>query len=381
MKRNQRRRDGEFMSECLMLARRGAGYVSPNPMVGAVLVKHDRVIGRGYHRKFGGPHAEVYAIQSAKASPRGATLYVNLEPCNHYGKTPPCTDLIVASGIRRVVIGMNDPNPNVSGGGVHALRKSGIEVTTGILREECQRLNEAFLKFVTAGLPLVVLKVAQTLDGKIADANGASRWISNPASRTIVHQLRSEHDAVLVGAGTITADNPRLTVRDVRGRNPVRVVLDAHLSVPVTARVFANTRAARTILLTTRTAVRRHRVAVRSLIRRGVDIITLEPGRHGLIPLSRVLEFLASESITSVLVEGGAHTFSEFLRQGVADTLIAFVAPNILGKGLDAFAHLGISALSDAVSLHSLTCSTVAGDLMIVGRIQNNVRHPLWPYR
>src|SRR5258706_309746 len=207
--------DELYMLECLALARRGAGSVSPNPMVGCVIVKKGIVIGRGYHRRFGGPHAEVNAIRSSAAPVRGSTLYVNLEPCNHQGKTPPCTELIIRSKIARVVVGTTDPNPLVSGGGIRRLRRAGVKVSVGLLEEECLRLNEFFFKYITTRLPFVTLKVAQTLDGKIAAPKSFPRWITGRQSRRHVHTLRSQYDAVMVGAGTVLADNPRLTVRNV----------------------------------------------------------------------------------------------------------------------------------------------------------------------
>src|SRR5437660_11091013 len=212
-----------FMLECLSLAARGAGHVSPNPLVGCVIVKRGRVIGRGFHRRFGSPHAEVNAIRSAHEPVRGATLYVNLEPCHIYGKTPPCTDLIIESGIAHVVVGMKDPNPRMKGRGIRNLRRAGIRVTMGILERECRRINEFFARFITTGLPFVTLKIAQSLDGKIGGSKVG--WITGRASGKLVHMLRSRHDAVLVGAGTVVKDNPRLTVRHIRGRNPVRIVL------------------------------------------------------------------------------------------------------------------------------------------------------------
>ncbi|MBI3192960.1 MAG: bifunctional diaminohydroxyphosphoribosylaminopyrimidine deaminase/5-amino-6-(5-phosphoribosylamino)uracil reductase RibD, partial [Ignavibacteriae bacterium] len=230
--------DIKYIKQCLTLARKGAGSVSPNPMVGCVIVKNGKVIGTGYHQKFGEPHAEVHAINSAKESVNGATVYVNLEPCNYFGKTPPCTKLLIKSKIKRVVVGMLDPNLKVSGKGINQLQKAGIEVIAGVLEDEAKKLNEAFTKYIQTNRPFVTLKIAQTLDGKIADKNRKSQWITGAASLKYVHQLRVENDAVLVGAGTIKADDSLLTVREVEGRNPIRIIIDGNFNVSEDARIF-----------------------------------------------------------------------------------------------------------------------------------------------
>ena len=223
--------DKSYMKRALYLARHGMGKTSPNPMVGAAIVKSDRVIGEGYYRRFGGKHAEVNAIENAEEDIGGATMYVTLEPCCHYGQTPPCTDAIITSKIGKVVIGMLDPDKRVSGRSVEILREHGIECTVGVLEDECRSLNEAYIKHRSTGLPFVTVKFAQTLDGRIASSTGHSRWISSPASRKLGHRLRTRHDAVLVGIGTVVKDNPQLTVRLVRGRNPSRIVLDSSLRI------------------------------------------------------------------------------------------------------------------------------------------------------
>ncbi|HLA99835.1 MAG TPA: bifunctional diaminohydroxyphosphoribosylaminopyrimidine deaminase/5-amino-6-(5-phosphoribosylamino)uracil reductase RibD, partial [Bacteroidota bacterium] len=266
------KRDEILMAECLDLAARGRGAVSPNPMVGAVIIRRGKIIGRGYHRKFGGPHAEVNAIRSCRGPVRGATLYVNLEPCCHHGKTPPCTELIIRSGISRVVVGMKDPNPLVSGRGLRALRGAGLSVTSGVLSKECEKLNEAFSKHLSTGQPLVTIKIAQSADGVVADYRGSARWITGEAARRDGHRRRGESDAILVGAGTITQDDPLLTVRHIRGRQPLRVVLDGKLSVETGARIFKDRRHP-VVLVTTERAFVRHRKKASVLGRRGVTFI------------------------------------------------------------------------------------------------------------
>jgi diaminohydroxyphosphoribosylaminopyrimidine deaminase/5-amino-6-(5-phosphoribosylamino)uracil reductase len=360
-----------YMLRCLSLARKGAGHVSPNPMVGAVLVKGGKIIGEGHHRRFGGPHAEVNALNACTVSPRGATLYVNLEPCSHTGKTPPCADAIIKAGIREVVVGMKDPNPVVSGRGIRALRRAGIAVRSGVLEAECARLNEAFAKHVTTGLPFVTLKVAQTFDGKIADLQGNSKWITNESSRRAVHALRASSDAVFVGAGTVAADNPALTVRSVPGRDPVRIVLDTNLATNPRSKLYARRKGSWTILICSQRSLRREQAKVDHFLRSGVDIYAFAADRSGLIPLRDILPVLGSIGIASILVEGGGMTFSSFLRERAADKLICFVAPKILGRGIDAFSGLGVARLGRERKLRDLSVRTLGGDLCIEAYFQS----------
>ncbi|HEV8538855.1 MAG TPA: bifunctional diaminohydroxyphosphoribosylaminopyrimidine deaminase/5-amino-6-(5-phosphoribosylamino)uracil reductase RibD [Bacteroidota bacterium] len=366
MHRVQWQEDEQFMKECLDLARKGMGRVSPNPLVGAILVKGGKVIGRGYHRKFGTPHAEVNAIQSARSPVPGSTLYVNLEPCNIHGKTPPCTNLIISSMISRVVIGMKDPNPLVSGRGIRQLQRAGIRTTLDVLKEDCSRLNEVFSKYITTGLPFVTVKVAQTLDGKIADEHGHSKWISGPGSRRLVHTLRAQHDAVLVGAGTVRRDNPRLTARGVNGRDPTRVILDGRFSSGMRANVFRRTKKGRTILFISRQFDRLRASRREALARRGVTVIALNGTKDGALRLHEVLRELGSFGIASVLVEGGAKTFSEFLNEQAVDKLLLFISPRIFGRGLDSFPDLKrISTLLPS----NLQIGRIDGDIMITANL------------
>jgi diaminohydroxyphosphoribosylaminopyrimidine deaminase / 5-amino-6-(5-phosphoribosylamino)uracil reductase len=367
MKTTQAALDASFMMECLSLAQQGAGTVSPNPMVGCVIVKNGKVIGHGYHKAFGGPHAEVHAFRSAKSSARGATLYVNLEPCNYYGKTPPCTDLIIKNGISRVVIGMLDPNPRVAGNGVRQLRKAKIKVDVGILQSEGTRLNESFTKYITTGVPFVTVKIAQTLDGFIADANGKSKWITNEESRTLVHTLRAQTDAVLVGAQTVISDNPLLTVRDVKGRNPVRIVLDGKFSIPENASILNDSNA---IIIVSTSSAKRFPVKKEKLMKKGIKVIDLPANRNGVIPTGSILRELGSLGISSVLVEGGSSVFSQFLRERTADKVLAFIAPKLFGRGLHAVAELENLSYNNYIHLTDVCSWNMNGDVLIEGYLK-----------
>jgi diaminohydroxyphosphoribosylaminopyrimidine deaminase/5-amino-6-(5-phosphoribosylamino)uracil reductase len=358
---NLKRQDEEFMLQCIELARRGKGYVSPNPLVGAVIVKDKRIVGKGYHQKFGEAHAEINALRDAGRKARVATLYVNLEPCSHYGKTPPCTDAIISSGIRRVVVGMIDPNPLVKGRGIRALSSAGVEVRTGILSRECRELNEFFVKKMTTGLPFVMLKIAQTLDGKIALPNGHSRWITSKESRKRVHQLRAEYDAVLVGAKTVQLDDPRLTVRFVKGRNPKRILVDGSLSTPLSSRLFSDGFRSQTIAFVRQSERGEIERKKEILERRGVQIFEIHGRRDGTLPLKSVLESLADMNILSVLVEGGQRVFTQFLEEGLVDRVLVFVAPRVYGcDGVPAFGHL-----RHAFDYSSSTVEWLGRDLLI----------------
>jgi diaminohydroxyphosphoribosylaminopyrimidine deaminase/5-amino-6-(5-phosphoribosylamino)uracil reductase len=365
--------DELYMKRALALARRGRGRTRTNPMVGAVLVVDQggkpRVVGEGFHRAYGGPHAEVEAVRSAHGSGfadlSAATLYVNLEPCCHFGKTPPCTDLIVRERIHRVVCGTVDPFPEVSGKGVTRLRNAGVNVTCGVLEEACRELNRVFFKLVRTGLPWVTIKMAQSLDGRIAAASGSSKWISSETSRRSVHRMRSRYDAVLVGAGTVLADDPELTVRLVRGRHPRRIVVDGRLRIPMEARVLDGSAGA--IVITSRTAPRS---TVHRLRRRGVVVYEVA-GSPERLPLRNALKRLVREQqIASVLVEGGAFTVGEFLRQRLADDLILFVAPRIMGSGKTAVeAHLA-ATVGHAPRLHEWSIGKSGDDLVVRGRLK-----------
>ncbi len=349
--------DQKWMRLALRLAKRGSGKTSPNPMVGAVIVKDGRLIGRGYHRKFGGPHAEVFALREAGRNAHRATMYVTLEPCSHYGKTPPCADRIIEAGLRRVVVATPDPNPLVNGEGIRKLRKAGIEVTVGVESEKAEKLNEAFFKFMRSGLPFVTLKIAQTLDGKIATPGGDSRWISGEASRRLVHRWRSQMDAVLVGIGTVLKDDPELTVRLVKGRNPKRIVLDPNLDIPLQSKLVRDAKS-QTILV----AAKKNTRKIDILREMGVFVLSTELATQGEFDLNGVLKSLTDFQIISILVEGGSGVFSSFLRQRAFDRLAIFQAPKILGAGLGPFDSIVTQKMSEALPLKNSKWRRVGED-------------------
>ncbi|WP_331562138.1 bifunctional diaminohydroxyphosphoribosylaminopyrimidine deaminase/5-amino-6-(5-phosphoribosylamino)uracil reductase RibD [Chlorobium sp.] len=356
-----------YMRRCLELARLGAGSVSPNPMVGSVIVADGRIIGEGYHRKYGDPHAEVNAVAAVadEALLRQATLYVNLEPCSHFGKTPPCSDLIIEKGIPRVVIGCRDPHIKVAGKGIEKLLAAGVEVIEGVLQEESGKINEAFITSHRKGRPFVALKLAQTLDGKIATATGASKWITGDDARREVHRLRCHYDAVLTGAATVMADDSRLTVRHCAGRNPLRVVLDSRLSIPENAGVFSDE--AKTVLFTS-PALHKSQKAAR-LSEKGVTVLAVE-GRECGLDLAAVLAALHERRVLSVLVEGGSRMVSSFINAKLADKLYLFIAPKLFGgDGLSAFAPLGVTSPDLAVGLDMGPPVFFGADLLLTAYI------------
>ena len=360
--------DAFFMRRALELAVQGAGSVSPNPMVGAVIVYNGEIIGEGYHQKFGGPHAEVNAIASVSDEQKlhDATLYVTLEPCAHFGKTPPCSDLIVQKGIPRVVIGCRDPHVEVAGKGIARLQAAGIPVTEGVLEAECLKCNEAFIKSHTKGLPFVTIKLAQTLDGKIATSLGASHWITGEEARSEVHRLRSIYDAVLIGEATVRADDSQLTVRHCAGRNPLRVVLDRRLSLPLDAKIFDT--AAPTIVFASSSWERLPKVAL--LRQKGVTVLFVKE-HAGELDLRSVLAELQKQNVLSVMVEGGSRLSASFVRAGLVDKITLFIAPKLFGgDALSSFAPLGISMPDQAVNLRFEPPQFFGNDVLLEAYIE-----------
>jgi len=355
------------MRMALRLARRGQGMTSPNPMVGAVIVKDNRIIGRGYHHRFGEKHAEINAIESAREDIAGSTLYVNLEPCCHQGKTPPCVDAVIQHNISRVVIGMFDPNPQVNGKSVEILQQHGIETTVGVLEEASRSLNEAHTKYSTTGLPLVTVKLAQTVDGRIATSTGNSQWISSAESLNLAHQLRAASDAVMVGSGTILADDPRLTVRLVRGRNPTRIVLDSRLRTPLTAKVLTEQDIAPTVIATTTRASEKKVARLRDM---GIEISVIKEDRRGEIDAVQLLRTLGQRGIASVLVEGGSRVVTSLLRLKLVDRLVIIIAPSILGRGIEAVGELDIRDINQAIRLSFTRTYRMGTDLIIEARTE-----------
>ena len=358
--------DEFYMKRALHLAKLGERWVSPNPMVGAVIVKHNRIIGEGYHRRFGGDHAEINALRSASESVAGSTIFITLEPCCHQGKTPPCVESLIAGNPARIVIGMPDPNPLVCGGGIERLHQLGIPTTVGILETECRRLNERFIKFMQTRLPFVTLKFAQTLDGRIATITGHSRWISSPASLKFAHALRAIHDGILVGSGTILQDDPELTVRLVKGRHPVRIVIDSQLRLSPQAKVLQDQDKARTIIATTHTASRKKLAAVGNM---GIETIVVDRDPQKRVDMGKLLIELGKRNISSVLVEGGATVITSILKERLADRMVVVIAPRIVGKGIEAVGDLGIRVMGDAMKLSIRRVSRKGSDLILDGQI------------
>lgn len=357
--------DTVYMQRALELAARGTGYVSPNPLVGCVIVKDGRIVGEGYHQRYGGAHAEVHALQAAGAAVQGATLYVTLEPCCHTGKTPPCTEAIVRAGIGRVVVAMRDPNPLVDGGGLARLQKAGVACTVGLCKAEAHRLNEAFVHYITTQRPFVTLKCAITLDGKIATRTGASRWITGPVARELVHRLRHASDAILVGVGTVVQDDPLLTTRLPQGGgvNPLRIVVDSQLRLPLTARVVAVESGSRTLIATTAHASRARQ---QQLEARGVEILHCPAYDEGGVEIEALWRMLGARGITSVLVEGGATLSATLLRRRLIDKALFFVAPRIIGgDGISVIGACGVETMDQAICLHHMTSRHVGDDVML----------------
>jgi diaminohydroxyphosphoribosylaminopyrimidine deaminase/5-amino-6-(5-phosphoribosylamino)uracil reductase len=358
--------DEDYMRQALRLARRGLGRTSPNPMVGAVIVRDKRIIGQGYHHYYGGKHAEVNAMESAAEDISGATMYVTLEPCCHYGKTPPCVEAVIQNRIGKVIIGVLDPNPRMHGRGVEILNRHGIETRVGVLEEECRSLNEAHFKYMSTGVPLVTVKFAQTLDGRIATATGNSQWLSSPASRRFAHKLRSLNDAVMVGVGTVLADNPELTVRLVRGRNPARIILDSGLRIPLEAKVLLNQESAPTMIATTSGADGEKLSALR---RMKIEVLAIPEDERGKVDLKHLLEILGQRGISSVLVEGGAETITSLLRLNLVDRLVVIIAPKIMGKGIEAVGELNITDVSQTLKLSFQKVRRMGEDVIIEARV------------
>lgn len=360
-------RDARFMARALALAERGLGRTYPNPPVGAVLVRGMRVVGEGFHARAGAPHAEILALRQAGAAAHGAELFLTLEPCTHHGRTPPCVDALVPLGLKRVVVATTDPNPRVRGRGIRRLRAAGIEVVVGPGGAEARELLAGFRSLMLGGRPLFTLKLAMTLDGRIATRGGDARWITGPVARRLAHRLRDRHDAVLVGAGTIRADDPRLTCRLPGGRHPVRVVVvgpDVNLSP--TARVF-RTRTAPTWVVTPRSAAPRR---VARLRRRGVEIVAVPADRHGRVSFRRAARALGRRGLTSVLIEGGALVAAQALRAGVVDRLVLFVAPRLLGgDALPAIGPLHVARIAGALRLHKIRVAPAGDDLVISAQV------------
>ena len=344
------------------LARKAAGRTSPNPMVGAVLVRGGKIIATGFHRVAGADHAEIVALKRAGAKAKGSTLYINLEPCSHHGRTPPCSRALIRAGIKEVVAGMKDPNPLVGGKGFRELKRAGIKVRVGLLEPECRTLNEAFIKYITRRLPFVTLKLAASLDGKIAAVTGDARWISGEDSRRMVHQLRNEVDAVVTGVRTVIADDPQLTCRIPHGRNPWRVILDSRLRIPLSAKLLRQPDSERSIIVTSERSSHQKAHAIESL---GAQIWRIKL-RQGRMPWTAVLRRLAAKGVLSVMIEGGATTSAWALRERAVDKILFFYAPMILGgDGRVMIDTLGVKRVRQAIPVQRMRVRQSGTDTLV----------------
>lgn len=359
-------KDKAYMQYALELAKKGQGEVNPNPYVGAVIVKGDKIIGEGWHQRYGGPHAEINALASCSESVAGATIYVTLEPCCHYGKTPPCVEAIIKSGITKVVIGVLDPNPLVAGEGIKRLREHGIEVVTNVLEKECMQLNEVFFHFITHQTPFVVMKYAMTLDGKIATVSGASKWITGDAAREEVHKERHRLMGIMVGIETVLKDNPLLTCRIKSGRNPVRIICDTHLRTPLKSNIVKTADHIRTIIATCNENQTLHAL----FLEKGCEIFVV-PEKAGHIDLNILMQKLGQEGIDSILLEGGAMLNEAMLKAQLVHKIKAYVAPKVFGGELakSPIGGKGIKQIQACYQLKHMDIKRIGCDLLIEGEV------------
>ncbi|WP_378952166.1 bifunctional diaminohydroxyphosphoribosylaminopyrimidine deaminase/5-amino-6-(5-phosphoribosylamino)uracil reductase RibD [Pelosinus sp. sgz500959] len=355
--------DEQYMRQALVIAQYAIGRTSPNPMVGAVIVRNGRVVGQGWHKKAGTPHAEINALQQAGELARDATMYVTLEPCSHHGRTGPCADAVIAAGIKKVIVAMNDPNPLVAGQGINKLREAGIEVIEGVLAAEAAKLNEIFIKWISTKLPFIALKSGMSLDGKIAAHTGHSQWITGPKSRERVQQLRDCYDAILVGIGTVLADNPRLTTRlSYEGKNPIRIIIDSMARTPLDAHVVIDGLAPTIIVVTPKAPIDR----VNALRECGVEVLSIESKEAG-VNLRQTFKTLAAREITSILVEGGARINGSVMEEHLVDKIYWFIAPKIIG-GHGALGPVGGQGVTDVNHAHlfeDMTIEPIGQDILI----------------
>ena len=356
------------MKLALELAVKGKGKVSPNPMVGAVIVKDGKIIGHGFHEVYGEAHAEINAFKNTVEDVSGAHMYVTLEPCSHYGKTPPCADKIIEKKISKVVIGSLDPNPLVAGRGVQKLKDAGIEVTVGVLEEQCKKLNEVFMKYIEHKEPFVIMKSAMSLDGKIAAPSGESKWITGEKARNAVHQLRNEVSAIMVGVNTVIKDNPELTCRLEGGRNPIRVIVDSNLRIPMNSKVIEGVHIAKTIIAATESA---DKEKISLLESEGVKVL-ITKSKNGRVDLKDLMIKLGELKIDSILLEGGATLNFSALEEGIVDKVQIYIAPKLIGgeTAKTAVGGRGIEFLKDAFKVKNLTTTVVGEDILIEGYIE-----------
>nr|WP_275297830.1 bifunctional diaminohydroxyphosphoribosylaminopyrimidine deaminase/5-amino-6-(5-phosphoribosylamino)uracil reductase RibD [Clostridium sp. YIM B02551] len=356
------------MKKALELAIKGAGKVNPNPMVGAVIVKDDEIIGEGFHEFYGGPHAEVNALSSAVESVEGSTVYVTLEPCHHYGKTPPCVDALIRNKVARVVIGQKDPNPLVAGKSINKLLEHGIEVEVGILEEECKKLNEVFNKYIVTKKPFIVLKSAISLDGKIATHTGESKWITGEEAREEVQVLRNSLSGIMVGVDTVIIDNPQLTCRIPNGRNPKRIIVDSNLRIPLDSKVLEINENSHCIIATTQKAPKEK---VDILRNKGIEVIVL-PEKDAKVSLKELVVELGRKNIDGILLEGGGTLNYSALKEGIIDKVQYYISPKIIG-GRDAKTSVegeGVNSIDECFRLNEVTTKVVGEDILVEGYIK-----------
>ena len=349
------------MELTLRLAEKGKGLTSPNPLVGCIIVKRGRIVGKGYHKKAGTEHAEVLAISEAGKKAVNSTLYVNIEPCSHWCRTPPCTEKIVEAGVREVIIGMEDPNQLV--GGFRELKFRGLKTKIGILEKEAKKLNEVYIKYMKTKRPFVIIKVAMSLDGRIATKTGDSRYITSKEARTYVHQLRTEVDAVMVGLNTVLRDNPELTPRLVKGKDPMKIVVDSRLKIPKNCNLMKDP--TKLIIATTNMAPKNE---IKKLQQNGINVI-ITKAQKGLVDLQDLFKQLGKHEITSVMIEGGSELNSSAIKAGIVDKILIFAAPKIIGNGLGAIGSLGISKIDKAINLKNPITRKIGKDFLIEGYI------------
>ena len=349
----------KYMAIALELAERGKGYVSPNPMVGCVIVKRGRIVGQGYHKKYGEEHAEVNALRAAGKKANNATMYITLEPCSHWGKTSPCTEKIVESGVREVIVAMEDPNPLVDG--YKELKFRGLKTRIGILKEKASKLNEAYIKYMKSKRPFVILKVAMSIDGKIATSTGDSKYITSKEARKYVHQIRNDVDAIMVGINTIIRDNPILDSRLVKGKNPIKIIVDSTLKMVEKAKVLEDP--SKVIIATTNSAPK---AKIEKFQQKGVRIMIVKTKR-GMVDLDELMKELAKSEIGSIMIEGGAQLSGNALADKIVDKMIVFTAPKIIGNGLPPIRNLGIKKVNRALELKNISTSRIGRDFLVEG--------------
>ena len=345
------------MDLTLKLAERGRGLTSPNPMVGCIIVKRGRIVGKGYHKKAGTEHAEVLALNDAGKKSMNSTLYVNLEPCSHWGRTPPCTEKIVEAGVREVVIGMEDPNPMIDG--FKELKFRGIKTKIGILGKEAKKLNEAYIKYIRTKRPFVIIKVAMSLDGRIATKTGDSKYITSKEARTYVHQLRTYVDAVVVGLNTVLRDDPELTPRLVKGKDPMKIVVDSMLKIPKNCNLMKYP--TKLIVATTNKA---SKAEIKKFQQKGINVI-ITKSNNGMVDLQDLIKQLGKHEITSIMIEGGSELNSSAIKAGIVDKILIFTAPKLIGNGLGAIGNLGIKKIDKAINLKNPVTRKIGNDMLI----------------